>query len=156
MTIPQAINPPNAARPRLWPLALTIALLATHSAAAQSQATSPDGHDQEAGATTATAATIGVVNINTASAEELMRLPGVGPAKANAILALRDKLKGFPRVAAIMRVRGIGRKTYAKLKPMLAIEGPTTLLGKGKRGDNSQKTRQEHPNATPVAVEDQQ
>lgn len=99
--------------------AVCAAAIANHAAA------------QERGAAAASAQTEqtpGVVNINTATAEELMRLPGVGPAKADAILALRERIKRFPRVAAIMRVRGIGRKTFARLKPMLCLEGPTTLV----------------------------
>src|SRR5262245_45437713 len=48
--------------------------------------------------------TNGVLNLNTASEEELMRLPGVGPAKAKAILELRTQLKGFKKVEDLMRV----------------------------------------------------
>ena len=99
--------------------AICAATIANH-AAAQKRGKDPASVQAEQ--------TPGVVNINTATAEELMRLPGVGPAKANAILALRERIKRFPRVAAIMRVRGIGRKTFARLKPMLSLEGPTTLL----------------------------
>lgn len=72
--------------------------------------------------------TNGVINLNTASEEELMRLPGVGPSKAKAILELRTQLKGFKRVEDVMRVKGIGRKTFRKLLPMLKLEGATTLV----------------------------
>ena len=68
-----------------------------------------------------------MVNLNTASEDELTRLPGIGKSKAQAILALRERVKRFKRPEAIMRVRGIGRKTFRKLRPMLAIEGATTL-----------------------------
>ncbi|NOY92855.1 MAG: helix-hairpin-helix domain-containing protein [Deltaproteobacteria bacterium] len=68
----------------------------------------------------------GVVNLNTASAEELTRLPGIGEAKAQAILARREN-HHFRRVEDIMRVRGIGRATFRHLRPMLAVEGETTL-----------------------------
>lgn len=68
-----------------------------------------------------------VININTADAATLQRLPGIGPAKAEAIIALRTRIKSFKRVEQLMRVRGIGRKTFRKLRPMLAISGPTTL-----------------------------
>jgi len=72
--------------------------------------------------------TTGVLNLNTASEEELMRLPGVGPSKARAILELRAQLKGFKRVEDLMRVKGIGRKTFRKLLPMLKLDGATTLV----------------------------
>jgi len=72
--------------------------------------------------------TNGVLNLNTASEEELMRLPGVGPSKAKAILELRTQLKGFKKVEDLMRVKGIGRKTFRKLLPMLKLDGATTLV----------------------------
>ena len=69
----------------------------------------------------------GAVNLNSASAEELERLPGVGPAKAAAILALRQRMGRFQRVEDVLRVRGIGRATFRRLRPMLTLQGPTTL-----------------------------
>lgn len=69
----------------------------------------------------------GVVNLNTASADELIRLPGVGPARARAILELRARLGHFSRLEELLRVKGIGRATFRKLRPMLALDGPTTL-----------------------------
>lgn len=70
----------------------------------------------------------GFLNLNTASEEELMRLPGVGPAKAKAILELRSRMSGFKKVEDLMRVKGIGRKTFRKLLPMLRLQGATTLV----------------------------
>jgi competence protein ComEA len=72
----------------------------------------------------------GVVNINTASAEELERLPSIGPSRARAILELRAKLSHFQRVEQLLRVKGIGRATFRKLRPLLAVQGPTTLVDK--------------------------
>lgn len=72
----------------------------------------------------------GVVNLNTASEAELLRLPGVGPAKAQAILALREQMKGFRRIEDLMRVKGIGRKTFRDLRTLLTLEGPTSLADK--------------------------
>ena len=69
----------------------------------------------------------GVVNVNTASAEELSLLPGVGPARARAIVELRQQRGGFKRVEDLLEVKGIGEAGLAKLKPFLAIEGKSTL-----------------------------
>jgi competence ComEA-like helix-hairpin-helix protein len=67
----------------------------------------------------------GVVNLNTAPAEVLSLLPGVGPAKAAAILTYR-KRRPFRTVDELVRIKGIGRKMVRGLRPHLAIAGPTT------------------------------
>lgn len=63
----------------------------------------------------------GVVNLNSASAEELQRLPGVGPAMAARILGYRKESGGFKTVDDLNEVRGIGEKTFARLKDLVAI-----------------------------------
>lgn len=68
----------------------------------------------------------GQVNINTATEGELDLLPGVGPSIAKKVIAYR-KSKKFADITHLMRIRGIGRKTFAKLKPFLSVEGQTTL-----------------------------
>jgi competence protein ComEA len=67
----------------------------------------------------------GIVNLNTASAEELQLLPGVGPAKVRSILAYRS-LHPFRTVDELVRIKGIGRKMVRRLRPHLTISGPTT------------------------------
>lgn len=68
----------------------------------------------------------GVVNLNDANVDELARLPGIGPAKAQAIIAHR---KGHPfrKLEDLTKVKGIGRKTFGRLRPYLSLIGPTTL-----------------------------
>src|SRR5258705_12027674 len=75
----------------------------------------------------AASALSGVVNVNTASAEELSLLPGVGPSRARAIIELRQQRGGFKRVEDLLEVKGIGESSLAKLKPYLAVEGKSTL-----------------------------
>jgi competence protein ComEA len=75
----------------------------------------------------------GVVNLNTATEDELTLLPGVGPSKAQAILAWRQKYGAFKKVDDLTKVKGFGHKTMKKLKPFLAIAGATTYKGKKNR-----------------------
>jgi competence protein ComEA len=60
------------------------------------------------------------VDLNVASASELITLPGVGPALAARIIAYREK-RPFKRVEDIRRVRGIGPAKYAKLKEAISV-----------------------------------
>ena len=68
----------------------------------------------------------GVVNINLATERELDLLPGIGPAKAQRIVAWRARNGRFRRIKDLRRVKGFGRKTVLKLFPYLTIDGLTT------------------------------
>jgi competence protein ComEA len=69
----------------------------------------------------------GVVNVNTASAEQLSLLPGVGDARAREIVAARQKQGGFKRVEDLLAIKGIGEASLAKLRPYVSLSGETTL-----------------------------
>jgi competence protein ComEA len=63
------------------------------------------------------------VNINTASLEELQRLPRIGPQIAQRILDYRKENGNFKKIEDIMKVRGIGEKVYGQLKDLITV-GP--------------------------------
>jgi len=69
----------------------------------------------------------GVVNVNTASAEQLTLLPGIGDARAREIVAARQKQGGFKRVEDLLAIKGIGEASLAKLRPYVSLSGETTL-----------------------------
>lgn len=72
----------------------------------------------------------GKLNLNTATVEQLTLLPGVGPSKAERVLAWRTKNGEFKRVADLRKVKGFGYKTLKKLEPYLDVKGTTTLAAK--------------------------
>lgn len=59
------------------------------------------------------------VNINTADKELLTQLPGIGPVTADLILQYRQDNGQFTSIEELTKVKGIGDKTLAKLKPYL-------------------------------------
>ena len=71
-------------------------------------------------------AIVGVVNVNSATAEELALLPGVGPAKAQAILEYRKEHGAFKRVEDLSEVKGIGDKALERMRPHVALDGKST------------------------------
>ena len=62
-----------------------------------------------------------VIDINTASAEDFMRLPGIGKAKAWEIVRQRVKMHGFYSVDDLACTDGIGTKTIEKLREFVTI-----------------------------------
>lgn len=71
-----------------------------------------------------------VVDLNSATAEELDTLKGVGPAKAKAIIDYRDKNGPFKSVDDLDNVKGFGKKTVDKLRPELTVDGAAAPAAK--------------------------
>jgi len=72
----------------------------------------------------------GRLNLNTATEDQLMLLPTVGPSKAERVVVWRKKNGGFKRIADLRRVKGFGYRTFKRLAPFLDIKGDTTLVAK--------------------------
>ena len=64
------------------------------------------------------------VNLNTASAADLESLPGIGAKTAERILEYRQKNGPFKKIEDLMNVKGIGEKSFLKLKPRLTVVAP--------------------------------
>jgi len=74
----------------------------------------------------------GKVNINTATAQQLTVLPGVGEKLAARIVDYRQKAGGFKNVSELMNVQGIGEKNLAKIQAFLTTSGETAKPAAGK------------------------
>ncbi len=66
---------------------------------------------------------LAAINLNTATKDELVALPGIGPAKAQAILDYRSAHGSFKSVEELKDVKGIGAKRFEKLKGELTVVG---------------------------------
>ena len=93
---------------------LAICLLLGHAAVASPQ--------RKPSASSAKPAAAGeVVNLNTATATQIATLPGIGDKAAKLIVEYREKNGGFKKVEELMNVKGIGEKSFLKLKPLISV-----------------------------------
>jgi len=107
--------------PQPAPIAVPMTPAKTRTATADK----PAGKSQRGGQSKAdklTSPTEGQVALNTATEEQLERLPGVGPAMAGRILDYRRQAGGFRKIDDLMEVRGIGAKKFARIEPFVRVE----------------------------------
>ena len=90
--------------------------------------------------TTPTIAAKQKININTATSKELQTLPQIGPKTAKAIIKYRAK-HPFKKVDELLEVKGIGKKTLKKLKPLVTV-------GKGTKKKNEKSKKKSNKKAT--------
>jgi competence protein ComEA len=120
-TAAAAAPPPSPSAPPLSPTAAPPAPPAPSDAGA-ADAASAESAAEDAGAATPGVAADGKVILNLATEDDLRRLPGIGPTRARAILALRARLKRFARVEDLLKVKGLGRRSMARLRPLVRVD----------------------------------
>jgi competence protein ComEA len=74
---------------------------------------------QVAGAATSDVAVAGKININSADATELDKIPGIGPARAADIINYRETHGGFKSIEEMKNIKGIGDKTFESMKDLI-------------------------------------
>jgi competence protein ComEA len=94
---------------------LVLALLAFPTVAAQ-----------QSDSSSAKASAPAPLNLNTATAAQLESLPGIGAKTAERIVEYRQKNGGFKKVEDLMNVRGVGEKSFLKLKALITVTPPKT------------------------------
>ncbi|MFP1684502.1 ComEA family DNA-binding protein [Alloalcanivorax sp. C16-1] len=99
--------------PRLGRALLLGTLLATGAPWAQAA--------PQATPTTAASPATAPINLNTASAEQLQQLRGIGPAMAARIVDWREQEGPFTSVDQLMAIKGIGEKTLARFRDRLTL-----------------------------------
>ena len=72
-------------------------------------------------ATPAVVVSTDIINLNTATAVQLASLPGIGPRTADLIVQYRQKNGGFKKIEEIMNIRGVGEKSFLKLKSRIVV-----------------------------------
>ncbi len=65
-----------------------------------------------------------VLNLNTASFEQLDALPGIGPVLAGRIIEFREKRGGFRRVEELLAIPGISERKWQELRKLVEVKEP--------------------------------
>ena len=72
------------------------------------------------------------INLNTATMAELEGLPGIGARVAERIVEYRTKNGAFKKIEELMKVQGIGERSFLRLKPLVNV-GPAKADAKGQQ-----------------------
>jgi len=126
-----AAAPPSSARSVPLALALAPGPAAAGPGVPVEAAVASGGTGHAAGA----ASPEDPVLLNTATIDDLRRLPGVGPKRADAIVALRSRLGRFRAIEDLLKVKGIGRATLRRLRPLVRLDTAPSAAGPPARSD---------------------
>ncbi len=101
----------------IGPMLVAFTLVASLATAQQSKRPDP---------APSAAAAAAPLNLNTATASQLEALPGIGARTAERIVEYRQKNGGFKKIEELMNVRGVGEKSFLKLKTLITVTPPKT------------------------------
>jgi comEA protein len=104
-------------------LTLTVLLILMGLTSVVNAQTAAAPKSQKAKTTNTVVGLVTPVNLNTATAAQLDALPGVGASTAQRIVEYRQKNGSFKKIEELMNVKGIGEKSFLKLKPLITVGG---------------------------------
>ncbi len=119
--VPTASSPPAQ---RLWPL--------LRRRARQRQAWRPSASQHS---------NLEDINLNTATAAQLVQLPGIGPSYAERIIAYRTEHGSFKTVDELENVKGIGKKRLEQIRPFVRVGRRRERQGIGERASGERRTQ---------------
>ena len=91
----------------------------------------------------------GMLNLNTATLDQIDALPGVSPKLAAAVVAERA-VRPFGRAEDVLRVQGMSKKRFERLRPHLAVTGPSSFVPtKGRQKPAGPRASARPPSARP-------
>ena len=105
-------------------LASALALALLHTLAAAPDARAEPVPSRSGDCPVPAAAAEQTVDLNTADEQMLLALPGIGPARARAILAYRAAHGGFRSISQLLHIKGIGRALLKELRPLVTLTEP--------------------------------
>jgi competence protein ComEA len=97
-------------------LAGLLVLIATGALTAAAEPAAPPAAAPKAAA---------AVDLNRAGVDELVAVPGIGPATAQKIVEFREANGPFQRVEDLLKIKGIGEKSFEKLRPYFKVSQPS-------------------------------
>jgi competence protein ComEA len=103
------------------PVSATLASFVIAMLLATSASFAAAGQQEKPAASRAASSPAAPVNLNTATQAQLETLPGIGASTAKRILEYRQKSGGFKKIEELMNVKGIGEKSFLKLKPHVTV-----------------------------------
>ncbi len=105
----------------VFAIVILVGALVASSSPASAQATKAASAAKAGTPAKARATPASPVNLHSASVAQLQTLPGIGASTAQRIIDYRQKNGSFKKIEELMNVKGIGEKSFLKLKPMISV-----------------------------------